>query len=111
MLCTLIRGQMSYTFFQLGAHVLLCQLLRGQMSSYVIFHRGAHVRGEKCPTLVQLQLIICSLQASLETRLIRVLVAFASNEGSKLACAHAQSPHVRIQRGVGGPDPPPPGKS
>ena len=46
MLCTLIRGQMSYTFFQLGAHVLLCQLLGGQMSSYAIFHRGAHVRGE-----------------------------------------------------------------
>ena len=45
MLCTLIRGQMSYTFFQLGAHVLLCQLLGGQMSSYAIFHRGAHVRG------------------------------------------------------------------
>ena len=58
MLCTLIRGQMSYTFFQLGgggggggAHVLLCQLLGGQMSSYAIFHRGAHVRGGKCPTL------------------------------------------------------------
>ena len=45
MLCTLIRGQMSYTFSQLGAHVLLCQLLGGQMSSYAIFHRGAHVRG------------------------------------------------------------------
>ena len=51
MLCTLIRGQMSYTFFQLGAHVLLCQLLGGQMSSYAIFHRGADVRGGKCPTL------------------------------------------------------------
>ena len=45
MLCTLIRGQMSYTFFQLGAHVLLCQLLGGQLSSYAIFHRGARVRG------------------------------------------------------------------
>ena len=44
MLCTLIRGQMSYTFFQLGAHVLLCQLLGGQMSSYAIFHRG-HMSG------------------------------------------------------------------
>ena len=52
MLCTLIREQMSYTFFQFGgggggggAHVRLCQLLGGQMSSYAIFHRGAHVRG------------------------------------------------------------------
>ena len=40
MLCTLIRGQMSNTFFQLGAHVLLCQLLGGHMSSYAIFHGG-----------------------------------------------------------------------
>ena len=46
MLCTLIRGQMSDTFFQLGAHVLLCQLLGGQMSPYAIFHRGG---GGKCP--------------------------------------------------------------
>ena len=47
MLCTLITGQMSNTFFQLGAHVLLCQLLGGHMSSYAIFHRGgSHVRGE-----------------------------------------------------------------
>ena len=47
MLCTLIRGQMSYTFFQLGAHVLLCQLLGGHMSSYAIFlfHRGGHMSG------------------------------------------------------------------
>ena len=49
MLCTLIRGQMSYTFFQFGggggAHVLLCQLLGGQMSSYAIFHRGHMSRG------------------------------------------------------------------
>ena len=57
MLCTLIRGQMSYTFFQLavgggGAHVLLCQLLGGQMSSYAIFHRGGTCLGGgggKCP--------------------------------------------------------------
>ena len=34
-----------------GAHVLLCQLLGGQMSSYAIFHRGAHVQGGKCPKL------------------------------------------------------------
>ena len=57
MLCTLIRGQMSYTFFQLGAHLLLCQLLGGQMSSYAIFHRGTNVRGGgggggACPTLM-----------------------------------------------------------
>ena len=57
MLCTLIRGQMSYTFFSWGAHVLQCQLLGGQMSSYAIFHRG-HMSGGgggggggKCPTL------------------------------------------------------------
>ena len=62
MLCTLIRGQMSYTFFQLGAHVLLCQLLGGQMSSYAFFHRGgggAHVRGGgECPTLTYKTLLL-----------------------------------------------------
>ena len=47
MLCTLIRGQMSNTFFQLGAHVLLCQLLGGHMSSYAIFHGGGG--GGTCP--------------------------------------------------------------
>ena len=36
MLCTLIRGQMSYTFFQLGGH----------MSG-----GGGGVGGVKCPTL------------------------------------------------------------
>ena len=52
MLCTYIRGQMSNTFFQSGANVHPCQSLRGQMSLYTIFHRGADVRGGKCPTLV-----------------------------------------------------------
>ena len=57
MLCTLIRGHLIFTtpFFSWGAHVLLCQFLGGQMSSYAIFHRGAHVRGGgggKCPTLI-----------------------------------------------------------
>ena len=32
-----------------GANVLPCQSLGGQMSSYAIFHRGADVRGGKCP--------------------------------------------------------------
>ena len=73
MLCTLIRGQMSYTFFQLGAHVLLCQLLGGQMSSYAIFHRGAHVRGgggnvlhsflvEHCPKVWNSVILLCIFQ-------------------------------------------------
>ena len=56
MLCTLIRGQMSYTFFQLRGG-------GGQMSSYVNclggrcphmpFFIGGHMLGGggKCPTL------------------------------------------------------------
>ena len=54
MLCTLIRGQMSYTFFQLGGTCPLMSIAWGQMSSYAIFHRGAHVRGGggEWPTLV-----------------------------------------------------------
>ena len=54
MLCTCIRGQMSNTFFNRGANVHPCQSLGGgggQMSLYTIFHRGADVRGGKCPTL------------------------------------------------------------
>ena len=51
-LCTCIRGQMSNTFFNRGANVHPCQSLGGQMSLYTIFHRGADVRGGKCPTLV-----------------------------------------------------------
>ena len=56
MLCTLIRGQMSYTFFQLGGTCPPMSIAwggGGQMSSYAFFHRGAHVRGGggKCPTL------------------------------------------------------------
>ena len=49
MLCTLIRGQMSYTFFQLGDTCPPTSIAwgGGQMYSYVIFHRGAHVRGIK----------------------------------------------------------------
>ena len=61
MLCTCIRGQMSNTFFQSGggggggggANVHPCQSLGGQMSLYTIFHRGADVRGGKCPTLYE----------------------------------------------------------
>ena len=45
MLCTLIRGQMSYTFFSWGHMSSYVNCLGGQMSSYAIFHRGAHVRG------------------------------------------------------------------
>ena len=48
MLCTLIRGQMSY-IFSVGGHMSsYVNFLGGQMSSYAIFHRGgggAHVRG------------------------------------------------------------------
>ena len=55
MLCTLIRGQMSYTFFSVGGHMSsYVNCFGGQMSSYAIFHRGAHVRGGKCPTLVKI---------------------------------------------------------
>ena len=46
------RGQMSTIIHLLGgggANVLPCQSFRGQMSSYTIFHRGADVRGGKCP--------------------------------------------------------------
>ena len=49
MLCTFIRGQMSNTFFNRVANVHPCQSLGGQMSLYTIFHRGADVRGGKCP--------------------------------------------------------------
>ena len=34
--------------FDEGAIILPCQLLRGQMSTHAIFHRGADVRGGKC---------------------------------------------------------------
>ena len=44
MLCTLIRGQMSYTFFLLGAHVLLCQLLGGRCP-HMPFFIGGHMSG------------------------------------------------------------------
>ena len=40
MLCALIRGQMSYTFFHLGAHVLLCQLLGGRCPHMPFFIGG-----------------------------------------------------------------------
>ena len=56
MLCTLIRGQMSYTFFSVGGHMFFYVNCLGggggQMSSYAIFHKGAHVRGGGggCPT-------------------------------------------------------------
>ena len=53
MLCTLIRGQMSYTFFQMGGTCPPMSIAWGQMSSYAFFHRGAHVPGGKCPTLVR----------------------------------------------------------
>ena len=45
MLCTLIRVQMSYTFFSWGAHVLLCQLLGGGGGG------GGRCPGGECPTL------------------------------------------------------------
>ena len=45
MLCTLIRGQMSYIFIQLGGTCPPMSIAWGQMSSYAIFHRGAHVWG------------------------------------------------------------------
>ena len=37
-----------YAFVE-GAIILPCQLLGGQMSTHAIFHRGADVRGGKCP--------------------------------------------------------------
>ena len=37
-----------YAFVE-GEIILPCQLLRGQMSTHAIFHRGADVRGGKCP--------------------------------------------------------------
>ena len=37
-----------YAFVE-GAIILPCQLLGGQMSTHAIFHRGADVRGRKCP--------------------------------------------------------------
>ena len=44
-------GQMSNTFFESGGKCSPLLIIRGQMSSYTIFHRGANVRGGKCPTL------------------------------------------------------------
>ena len=44
MLCTLIRGQMSYTFFSWGAHVLLRQLLGGTCP-HMPFFIGRHMSG------------------------------------------------------------------
>ena len=40
-----------YAFVE-GAIILPCQLLGGQMSTHAIFHRGADVRGGKCPAPV-----------------------------------------------------------
>ena len=37
-----------YAFVE-GAIILPCQMLGGQMSTHAIFHRGADVRGGKCP--------------------------------------------------------------
>ena len=52
MLCTCIRGQMSNTFLQSGGKCPPLSITWGQMSLYTIFHRGADVRGGKCPTLL-----------------------------------------------------------
>ena len=41
-----------YAFVE-GAIILPCQLLCGQMSTHAIFHRGADVRGGKCPAPCQ----------------------------------------------------------
>ena len=40
-----------YAFVE-GAIILPCQLFGGQMSTHAIFHRGADVRGGKCPAPV-----------------------------------------------------------
>ena len=57
MLCTCIRGQMSNTFFSIGGQMSTPVNHYGggggQMSLYTIFHRGADVRGGKCPTFVR----------------------------------------------------------
>ena len=61
MLCTLIQvwggggGQMSNTFFESGGKCPPMLIIRGQMTSYTIFYRGANVRGGKCPTLSSLK--------------------------------------------------------
>ena len=45
MLCTLIRGQMSYTFFQLGGTCPPMSIAWGADVLICHFHRGPHVRG------------------------------------------------------------------
>ena len=54
MLCTLIRGQMSYTFFLVGGHMSSYVNCLGGRCPHMPFFigGGAHVRGGKCPTLV-----------------------------------------------------------
>ena len=64
MLCTCIRGQMSNTFFQSGGKCPPLSITWGQMSLYTIFHRGADVRGGKCPTLRSLWITLISIKIS-----------------------------------------------
>ena len=42
---------MSNTIFESGDKCPPLLIIRGQMSSYIIFYRGANVRGGKYPTL------------------------------------------------------------
>ena len=53
MLYTLIGGgQMSNPSFESGGKYPSLLIIRGQMSSYTISHRGENVRGGKCPILI-----------------------------------------------------------
>ena len=47
--CFLEGANIHHHAFVEGAIILPCQLLWGQMSTHAIFHRGADVRGGKCP--------------------------------------------------------------
>ena len=56
MLCTLIRGQMSYTFFQLGGYMSSYVNCFGGRCPHMPFFIGGHMSGGggKCPTLKSL---------------------------------------------------------
>ena len=45
MLCTLIRGQMSYTFFQLGGHMSSYVNCLGGRCPHMPFFIGGHMSG------------------------------------------------------------------
>ena len=64
-----LRGQMSSPVNHLGGG--------GQMSSYTIFHRGADVRGGKCPApVVSLCILYCTITMCLMVRFRQVFHIF-----------------------------------